>query len=205
MYSITFMYKPYISVCVPTHDMENGDYFLKRLQDSLDAQTFKDYEVVYTKEGKMAENTNAAIKKAKGDIIKILYMDDFFVDKDALKHIAESFDTGWLASGCVHTEDGNHFYNPHVPSYNFDIRSGNNTIGSPSVVAFENDNPLLFDESMTWLLDVDYYARLFERYGEPAIVSSLDIGIGIGKHQMTNLIPAEVKLSEFKYLKTKYG
>ena len=46
--------------------MPNGAFFLWRLVQSLMSQTFKGYELVITKEGKMAENTNSGIRKARG-------------------------------------------------------------------------------------------------------------------------------------------
>lgn len=198
---------PRISVVVPIHDMTNGDYFLRRLTNSLDQQSFRDFELVITRDGKMAENTNSAIKKAKGDIIKILYMDDYLWSTQSLQHVADAFKkgTGWYASACVHTHDGLNFKNPHVPSYNLKIATGNNTIGSPSVVAFENDDPLLFDENLSWLLDCDLYARLYERYGLPMLCDSLDVAIGLGEHQMTNIIKPNEKYEEHQYLLNKYA
>lgn len=186
--------------------MENGDYFLQRLQDSLDAQTFQDFEVIYTRDGLMAHNTNSAIKKAKGDIVKVLYMDDFLWSKDALQEVHNAFTNhiGWYASGCVHTDDGIAFSAPHVPSYNEQIHTGNNTIGSPSVVAFENDDPLLFDENLSWLLDCDLYARLHKRYGPPMLNPALHVAIGIGPHQTTYKLTDEQKKNEHGYLARKY-
>lgn len=197
------MSKPRISIAVPIHDMANGDYFLQRLKDSLYKQTFQDFELVITKEGKMAENTNAAIKQCSGDIIKILYMDDFLANPFALQHITHNFKGGWMATGCTHTEDGTTFFNDHVPTWNDDMESGNNTIGSPSVIAFENNDPLLFDENLSWMLDVELYGRLYKRYGLPRLINMIDIGIGIGPHQMTNILTDEEKLQEVKYLHGK--
>lgn len=197
--------KPRISIVVPVHDMDNADYFFKRLQDSIEAQTFKDYEVIVTKNGKMAENANSAIKQAKGEIIKILFLDDYLAHPHALQHIADNFTGGWLATGCVHTEDGLNLFNDHYPSYNKGMLQGVNTIGSPSVVSFENNDPLLFDEKMSWLLDCDLYARLYERYGEPTLVNDLDIVIGLGSHQTTHTMPLEEKQKESLYLTNKYA
>lgn len=195
--------KPKISLAIPVHDMDHGDMFLRRLLRSLDMQTFRDFEVVITKEGRMAENTNAAIKKSKGEIIKILYLDDYLANQNALENIVKSFKGGWLATGCVHDMGDGNPINPHVPSFD-GIPEGRNTIGSPSVVAFENKNPLLFDESMTWLLDVDLYQRLHDRYGLPTLLNDLDVVIGIGNHQMTNILTNEQKLAEEVYLNKKY-
>lgn len=196
---------PRISVAIPTHDMENGEFFLNRLLDSLEKQTFRDFEIVITNEGKMAENSNAAIKQCMGEIVKILYMDDYLMP-DALQHLNDTFTGGWYASGCIHTQNGKTFFNSHYPSYNPDIRAGNNTIGSPSVIAFENSDPLLFDENLSWLLDCDLYGRLYERYGEPTLNESIDVVIGVGPHQMTNILSDTEKQAEFTYLKEKlYG
>lgn len=195
---------PKISIVTPVHNMANREKFEKRLYASILDQSFKNWEHIVTEEGKMAENTNAGIKKATGDIIKILFLDDFFHSPDALQHIADEFDGGWLATGCVHTEDGVEFYNAHFPEWNDDMATGNNTIGSPSVVAFENDNPLLFDESLSYMLDCDLYVRLYERYGLPTLLPYLDVAIGLGAHQTTNLMPNEEKLKEQQYVANKH-
>lgn len=188
------MSNPKISICVPTHNIPEKDEFLARLVDSLVKQTYTNWELVVTEEGKMAENTNAAIKKTTGEIIKILYMDDYLYSEDALQHIADSFTGGWLASGCVH-DDGT-IYGPHNAEWSLDVFKGVNTIGSPSVLAFVNDEPLLFDERMSWTLDIDLYRRLYQRYGKPTIIDSLDVAIGIGPHQMTNKLSEEDKGAE---------
>ena len=197
------MSKPKISVCVPTHDMPNGEFFLARLEKSLANQTFKDYELVITKDGKMAENTNSAIKQAQGEIVKVLYMDDYFYSEDALQHIADNFKGGWMVSGCIHDYDGA-IGNPHFPKWSDNIRSGNNTIGSPSVLAFENNEPLLFDENLSWLLDCELYDRLHKRYGEPTILNYIDIAMGVGAHQTTNLMSDDDKRNEYYYVSNLY-
>lgn len=191
---------PRISVAIPTHDMQNGEFFLNRLLDSLEKQTFRDFEIVITKEGKMAENTNAAIKQSRGEIVKILYMDDYLMP-DALKHIDEEFKGGWLASGCVH-DTGFEVGTPHLPS--FTPGSLVNTIGSPSVVAFENNDPLLFDEKLSWMLDVDLYERLYERYGFPTLIQSMDVAMGLHAGQMTNILTDKEKQKEVEYVAKKH-
>lgn len=193
---------PKISIAIPYHNMENVDYFLVRLIKSLNLQTFRDFEIVLTKEGKMAENTNASIKKSKGDIIKIMYVDDYFTSPISLQSIVDSFNGGWLATGCLH-DDGFNIKDYHEPSFD-GILEGLNTIGSPSVIAFENKDPLMFDENMSWLLDLDYYKRLYTRYGQPTLLNSPHVVIGIGRHQMTHILTNEQKLEEHQYLNKKY-
>ena len=192
-----------ISVCIPTHDMPNGDFFLKRLTDSLNRQTFRDFEVVITKEGKMASNTNAAIKRAKGELIKILYMDDYLAHENALKTIVDAFKGNWLVTGCGH-DNGDIWYNPHYPKWNDQIYTGLNTIGSPSVLTMKNDDPLLFDENLSWLLDCDLYQRLYDKYGQPTILNDINVIIGVGEHQTTRTLSDEIKANEHNYLLNKY-
>lgn len=189
--------KPRISIVTPVHDMPNGDFFLNRLKGSLLKQTFKDYELIITKNGFMAENSNSAIQQASGDIVKILYLDDYLYDENALQHLVEAFEGGakWAVSGCVH-DNGHTIYNQHTPVWSKKVRTGENTIGSPSVLAFVNDDPLLFDERLSWLLDCELYGRLYDRYGEPTIISSFDVGIGIHDGQTTNTMSDEAKAHE---------
>jgi hypothetical protein len=190
-----------ISLAIPVYDMPNKDFYLSRCLASIKAQTFTDYEIVITEAGKMAENTNAAIKASKGDLIKILYMDDYFKDEHALGAIVELFTGGWLVTGCINDQG----YGEHYPTYNHDIHTGNNTIGSPSVLTILNDSPLLFDESMTWMLDCDYYKRLYERYGPPTILNDINVVIGIHPGQATNRLSDDIKHKEEHYLHEKYN
>lgn len=191
-----------ISIVLPIHDMSNGAFFLKRAIDSIMVQTYKDYEIVITKEGKMARNTNAGIKKAKGEIVKILFMDDYLAHPNALKEIVDSFKGGWLVTGCEH-DDGVNLGKPHLPTWNDEIKTGKNTIGSPSVLAFENRNPELFDDNLSWMLDVDLYTRLFTRYGKPAILNNINVVIGLHSGQTTHLLSDSDKLLEVNYVINK--
>jgi len=195
---------PRLSIAIPVYDMKFSASFIKRLMQSLEMQTFQDFEIIITSDGKMAENTNSAIKKCKGEIIKIMFMDDYLAHKDSLKNIVDGFKGGWLATGCLHNPNGGEeLFNPHPPSFH-GIFDNQNTIGSPSVIAFENKDPLLFDENMSWVLDIDYYRRLYDRYGAPTLLDTMDVVIGVGEHQATHILTDEYKSSEHNYLNKKY-
>lgn len=216
-----------ISIIIPTHNMANAKFFLKRSLDALAEQTYQDFEIIIPDNSHhftrteidemlkgyhfnvnrfinenigMAQNTNAGIVAAKGELIKILYMDDYLAHKDSLKNIVDGFTGNWLVTGC----DNDKGTGLHYPTYNDQIYTGNNTIGSPSVLTIKNDNPLLFDEEMTWLLDCDYYKRLYEKYGEPTILNDINVIIGIGEHQITNKLSQKQKDDEGEYIKKKY-
>lgn len=205
------MKQPKISIAVPSYEMHGrGLEFLKRNFDSLLTQTFKDFEVVVTDDSPddkirnfcrycndldiqysrsplergMARNTNNAIKNAKGELIKILYQDDYLAHPNVLREIIDNFidNINWLVTPANN--------NPH-PYY-----SEVNTIGSPSVLTIRNDNPILFNEDLKWVLDLDYYKQLFVKFGEPRVLQNVGIIMGIGDHQETAHLSEEIKRKE---------
>lgn len=218
-----------ISVALPIHNMKDARFFLWRNLFHLSGQTFKDFEVVITdnspddelrgvikqfgnlniryfknKERGMAVNTNMAICESVGEFIKILYMDDFLLANALDNAVANIGEGSWLASGCLHAERFGNMGQRHFPRWNDKVKEGENTIGSPSVITIRNDKPLLFDEHMSWLLDCDYYHRLHQRYGDPILLTSFDVVIGVGDHQMTNVLTMQEKVDEYNYIMQKY-
>lgn len=207
---ITLKSMPKISICVPAHTgMKNHDFFKQRLIDSVNIQSYPNYELIFTYEGRMAENTNAAMKKATGDLIKILYLDDYLTHEDSLRQIVENFEVfptnQWLASGCLHDDGTNHFLSPHLPHWSSNILKGDNTIGSPSVITLRKEALELFDDNLSWLLDCDLYHRLYQKHGLPILLNTLNVTLGIGEHQTTHLMSDAAKQEEYHYLANKYS
>lgn len=185
-----------LSITIPYYKgMKNSKFFLKRCVDSIKNQTFTDYEIVITEDGKMAENTNSAIRKSKGDLIKILYMDDYLAHENALQDIVDSFRDEWLITGSDN--------NPN-PYFTSDIHLGNNKLGSPSALTIKNGLDMYFDENLTWLLDCDFYRRLYDKCGLPDILPGVNVNIGIHPGQASNLIPDKIKINEYEYEKEKF-
>lgn len=205
------MYK--LSIVVPIHSgMKNGEYFLWRLIQSVMMQSFKDYELIIVQEGSMPVNINAGIKKAWGEIIKILFLDDYFAHDKALQVISNNFkdEDQWLVTGCLHqgTSDKSFYedpHSPHYPEYTEDLYTGNNRIGSPSVLAFRNEGHLLFDENLSFFLDCDLYTRYYDMFGLPKVVKDLNVVIGIHDGQTSTTMPESEKLKEFNYMQKKYA
>lgn len=226
---------PKISIVIPCYEMHGyGAQFLVDCLDSIKIQSFKDIEIVipdnsdnedifgvytsfvfkedipvtYFKNHKkgISANTNAGMKRSKGEIIKILNQDDYFFHERALEEIARAFDekTVWLATGCVHTLDGNETFAPHYAKYSEDLFLGNNTIGGPSVISLRNRDLLFFDEKLTWLLDVDLYTRYHDTYGKPKILNSLNIVSRQHPKQVTNVLSNSIKSWEHDYLNKKF-
>lgn len=195
---------PKVSVVIPWHFMDRWRYFLTRALTSVEMQDYPDYEVVMIKAGSMPVTTNRVMEAAKGDLIKILYMDDYLANRTSLTDIVGAIgDKPWLVTGCGH-DDGEHKGASHIPKYSKDIHTGNNTIGSPSVLTMRRDKMLLFDERLSWLLDCDLYRRLYDTYGEPVILPEDNVIIGLHNAQTSNLMTMDQKKAEAELLKAKY-
>lgn len=194
-----------LSIAIPIHDTPKTASFLSRLLKSLSEQTFTDYEIVITKEGAMAHNHNAAIMASKGELIKFIQMDDYLAHPDALQDIVDNFapEDQWMISPCAHVLNGVEF-NPHFPKWNDRMFTGNNTLGGFSTLTIRNDNPLLLDESLTWVVDCDLYQRYYDTYGPPKLLKSMNVVVDVGTHRLSSTLSDELKAREVEFLTKQY-
>lgn len=215
-----------VSIVVPVWDgMENSIELTHRNLQSILYQNFRDYEIIVSDDSKgagleaplkkypvkyykntwdrgMANNTNHAISRARGELVKILFQDDYFFDKDSLADMVKSLTPrfNWLATGCLHTANGEDLFNLHIPFYS----ESENTIGSPSVVLFRRSIKERFDPNFHWVLDLDLYKRLFRKYGLPKTLDKPCVVIGLHDGQMTNKLSDDLKFLEHQQLIKKY-
>ena len=216
-----------VSICIPCYEMNNlGATFLHFNLTKILFQTYDNIEVIisdhskddsilnickdfsnrglditYIKNenmvGNSSANLNEAIKSAKGDIIKVIFQDDFLYHDQSIEDIVKEYqkDDGvkWLVTSCCHTEDGSLYYNYMDPEYTLNILEGNNRISSPSVLSFINsEDKLLFDPDFIWLMDCDYYYRMYQKYGEPYYLKSTNV---VNRHwggQLTKILPKDI-------------
>ncbi len=195
-----------ISICIPYHETPKTAFYLARLLTSISEQTFTDHEIVLTREGDFARNHNAAIIKAKGEIIQMMQMDDYFASPHALQNIVDGFtaDTFWQITASLHDKNGEIDW-PHIPQWTDDIYTGNNRLGSVSTLSFKRKFGLLFEEPLTWLVDCDLYYRLFLRYGKPTLLNSLNVVIDTRNDRLSSTLSDNLKAEETAYLIKKYG
>jgi len=171
----------------------------------LDIKYFQnDYKV-----GESSPNINNAIKKSTGEWIKILFQDDFLYGASALEtlktHIDAEKKIRWIATACEHTYDGKHMHRPFYPSWNENIHTGVNTISSPSVITIRNDEEkLYFNEDLIWLMDVEYYKRMYDIFGEPSYLQKVNVVNRVWKNSLSNTLSEAAKNAEITYLKAKY-
>ena len=134
-YCSQFFYQSHRDFELVFSDQSEGDN-LKQIVD-----TFKHvYDITYVKNtsgiNNAANNVNHAIPHAKGDIVKLLYMDDFFIDSNALQKINYAFSNHpgkWLIAGFGHcNQDRTKFWDFRKPWYGNKYVNGDNTTGNPS-------------------------------------------------------------------------
>lgn len=226
---------PLVSICIPTYEMSGkGVEYLSQSFGIIEKQTYNNIEVIisdnsrtdvieslctkwkdkinikhyYNKEKYgMSANTNYSIKKATGDVIKMLYQDDFLLNEHSIEMQLIHFignHNYWLVTACAHTKDGINIYNPHYPKYNQDIHYGQNTISCPSVLMFRNEDIIEFDEEITWMMDVDYYKRLYDKFGLPSICNYITVVNREHSTQTSSAITSTIKDKELEYIRNKY-
>ncbi len=227
---------PKISICIPTWEQNGfGNEYLTKLFETIKVQTFKDFEVVVSdhsqdnsissvvdkfskdiniiyirnkqKFGNSPFNTNNAIKNSNGEIIKIMFQDDFFYSENALEIISNSFNSSevyWLVTGCNHTDKNvSSFNRPMVPRWNNSIYKGVNTISSPSVLSFRKNTNIEFDENLVMLMDCEIYYNFYKKYGLPYIVSEILITNRLHENQISSNYKSNIN-DEINYVKKKY-
>jgi glycosyltransferase involved in cell wall biosynthesis len=227
--------QPFFSIAIPTYGYNGkGVEFLEHNLNILFKQKFTDFEIVisdhsvddtifevlkkyptikYVKcehgRGVISPNLNNAIKNCSGKWIKILFQDDFLMDEDALLtqyDVLDSVsDVKWLVTSFMHSNDGINYYRPYLPKYSEDIWTGNNTLGNPSNLTIKNEDLIYFDEELNWLVDCEYYYRLFLKFGKPTILTSFTVVNRTHGGGLTDSTPQRIKNKELNMLIRKYA
>jgi glycosyltransferase involved in cell wall biosynthesis len=190
--------QPKVSICIPAY---NQTQYLQILLASIEAQTFKDFEVIVSDDSsteavaEMAksysekfpinytrnkpalgspENWNAAIKKASGQLIKIMHHDDFFSESNSLEKMVACLDYGNYDFVFANTTIQN-VLSPqtqrvhtikefHKILKNPELTFFGNPIGAPSTLLCRQEiaKKIQYNKKLIWLVDVEYYYRLFK-------------------------------------------
>jgi glycosyltransferase involved in cell wall biosynthesis/cephalosporin hydroxylase/tetratricopeptide (TPR) repeat protein/cyclopropane fatty-acyl-phospholipid synthase-like methyltransferase len=226
-----------VSIAIPCYEMHGrGVEFLDCSLTKISQQTYKNIEVIISdhsqddsiehlcnkwksflnikyfrnenKRGNSSANMNNALIHCDGDLIKILFQDDFLLSETSIEEIVDAFTrnphSNWLITACEHSNDGVTFYRPFYPQYDDNIHLGNNTISSPSVLTIRRKDVLLFDENLIWLMDCDYYKSLYVKFGSPSILNKINVVTRTWNCQVSNFVSDGIKTKEYNYVKEKY-
>jgi hypothetical protein len=163
-------------VVISDHSTDNT---IKNIYDSWKDKLNIKYIPNNKGRGYISPNLNVSMQNCIGKWIKILFQDDFLYDENSLKktneYLFNNKNTKWLATEFYHSNDGINLYRHYIPKWVDDIWTGNNTMGCPSSITIKNENLLLFEESIEWLMDVEYYKRMFDKFGPPNIMNEITV------------------------------
>ncbi|HOO79843.1 MAG TPA: glycosyltransferase family 2 protein [Lachnospiraceae bacterium] len=236
----------HVSICIPAY---NNTVSLERLLQSISMQTYHDYEVIITDDSTNDEvkelvenydglsilyeknvkslgptaNTNAAMKKANGELIKVMHHDDSFAHPLSLKNFVDMMDhhpkavlafSGtneqvYLKSGEIDVEKSytRCISDLEMAQLNDDYRNLFlvNMIGAPSATIFRNQKEL-FDEYLKWLVDVDFYMHILSNSMNYEYSKETLVNIGISQTQVTRscLDDQQLIFDENRYVFLKF-
>jgi glycosyltransferase involved in cell wall biosynthesis len=222
-----------ISVIIPAYEAYGrGVEFVSRGIQSVLKQTFQDFEIVVSdhsvddkirnsvkslknhniiyirnpkKIGSSSANMNVGIEHSTGDIIKPLFLDDYFYDANALQIIHNAFkhEVKWLVCGNISCDDTGKFFRHFIPKWDNRIIFGHNTLSTPSCIAYLRGKSK-FDERLIWLMDCKMYQDLYDEYGLPYIEPKALIANFLHKDQYTHRMGETVKRTEEALIREEY-
>jgi len=232
----------FISICIPAYKRVS---YLKRLLDSIQIQTYREFEVVVTDDSPDSEvfelckshmltdtiryfkneknlgtpeNWNESVRRSRGSWIKLMHDDDWFGGPDTLNFfvqgIQKSPENHFFYSGYNNVFlDSNKSETVLISGFwqkalNRDAKNliSRNTIGPPSVTIYKKNQAVMYDPSLKWLVDIDFYIRYLET-SKPVLIPQVLISVGMSADQVTKMVfrnPA-VEIPENLYLLQKIG
>jgi len=205
---------PNITVIISDHSKDD-DVSWHLVDNWLDEEGKRPFKLRYTRYyenyGNAVANLNNAIDQAsKGSLIKMLFQDDILKTKKAISTMVTCLrETGrrWLGAGCDHIDDNDDDMNhSHLPCWvgDLSLAYGENLIGSPSVVMFQNCD-LRMDSNLCYLNDCEFYYRMGKIYGSPALLHEELITIRMRSQGLSSTLDLDkVKMDEIAYLDKKY-
>lgn len=226
-----------ISIVIPTYEYKGkAPDMLETCIGSIAIQTYKNYEIVisdhsksdivsdyvlqsnlkekikYIKNengrGNSSVNMNNGIVNSDGDIIKIMHMDDWFCNNNALmlmyNYLSKNKDKKWGGFGFNHYYENTGKLDRYIyPHINNNIRT---LLGCPSVSFFINnkEDPIYFDENLIIINDSDMHFRLGTKYGYPLLINDICVTIRIHENQVSSQVSEDLHKYELEYYKNKH-
>lgn len=159
--------------------------------------------------GVISPNINNAMRLCVGSWIKILFQDDFLYGYDALEKqynfIQNNPDVIWFAGNTHVSSNGSSIEWSFQPKWIDSIWTGNNHLGCPTNFTIKNKDLIFFDEGLNWLMDVDYYMKMRDKFGDVKILDEYTIVNRRSLERLSNNISKELKDKEFYMMRDRYA
>ncbi|MEI6019624.1 MAG: glycosyltransferase family 2 protein [Bacteroidota bacterium] len=120
-------------------------------------------------------NWNKAISLAQGEYIKLLHHDDWLKDDFSLRDFVQALDKNpnadfaFCATTILNVKENTFSLHQANQSFLSELKTdalllfNNNQIGSPSAMIYRANTKLIFDEKLSYLVDVEFYIRLLQK------------------------------------------
>jgi GT2 family glycosyltransferase len=196
-------YRP-LQCVVSDHSRDN---VIENMVRTLDTRGVHFIYVRYSENyGNPCHNWNNALKYATGDTLQYSAMDERPAHpksvEDAVNYMNKT-GAKWIACGHVDEPGGQRF----IPRWNPHLLSGINTISGPAAIMFRKElRHIQLDPTFSWLLDLDWYYRMFLAAGPPVIFENVTYINFVGDHQLTNTVNNQARRNhEALLIRRKYG
>jgi len=231
----------FISICIPAYKRIQ---FIDRLLASIKNQNFKDFEVIVSDDSPgeevrelcmkyensfkiiyhknlqalgTTENWNEAIRKSKGEWIKLMHDDDWFADANSLQLFANAALVSsskfiFAAYRNIFLAENREEVVTISPLRKWLLKNNSatllskNVIGPPSVCMHRNDGRFWYDKKTKWVVDIDFY---IQRLAVESFhyIDEFCVSVGISEDQVTQdcVRKPEVEIPENFYLLDKIG
>jgi glycosyltransferase involved in cell wall biosynthesis len=199
---------------IVTDDSPNDEIEqLCRNNQSFQIRYYKNLEVKGS-----PDNWNLAISYATGEWVKLIHHDDYFYSDDSLRNFVQAtemdpdVDYFFSATNIFDLKTGKQY--PYevplnqlqnidkYPAYLFP----RNIIGAPSTGFFRKSMGIEYDKSLIWLVDVEYYSRIINKY-KIKYIPNLLITTVISSEQLStglkNKKDVEIRELLYCYIKLK--
>jgi glycosyltransferase involved in cell wall biosynthesis len=212
---------PKVSICIPAYRQTQ---YLARTLDSILRQDYQNYEVVVTDDSPDAAvetlvrrcafgsrlsyvrnpaplgspaNWNQAVRRSRGEYIKILHHDDWFADSSSLARYVAMLDSdssaGFAFSGVTVRSATSGKTRRHSASERQLTRLHGeptclfwgNFIGPPSSTIIRRASFREFPENLIWIVDIAQYIQILQNTNFVATREPLIISITEAAHQIT--------------------
>jgi glycosyltransferase involved in cell wall biosynthesis len=229
-----------ISVCIPSY---NQTYYLKKTIDSVYMQKGVNFEIIVSDDSLnqdvhelvkeydsitpkiryyknnpslgSPENWNYAISQARGEYIKILHHDEYFISDIALKTMLDVISLNHECLVFSASKSINNGIETDFSAKSYIVENVNlepeklilgNVIGGPSSVIFHRSKKTKFDTKLVWLVDIDFYISVLKNNTRLVYIDRILRTSVIANHNLTNqcLKDTELLIFEYTYLFRKH-
>lgn len=218
------IYSPKVSIIIPTYQQVT---YLRKLLDSIQCQLFSDYEVIvhddspsdavqqlvatYPLDGRLhyfhnqpalgnPENWNAAIRRARGEYIKVMMHDDWFIDETCLGKFVQILDEntdvnfGFAVEKFWHVPNNSTFTYRLTPKEQKKLARSpewlffRNRVGMPSSTIFRRQLNQFYDPKLKQIVDLDFNLRAiraqhaFAYHPEPLVCVTAGLDFQVTNH-----------------------